>query len=114
MGLTRDMTHANGSCSQPEPRLISPVAAGPKAILDPSGARTQLEWVLLGRTQLNIFFLGVTEQPDSNLDIFKNKIKKNTKTLKILIWSKENNKKISNFFQNIFETQNQTYFNKEI
>jgi transcriptional regulator of heat shock response len=44
--------------------------------------------------------------------IFKNKT--NIKILKILIWSKENNKKISNFFQSIFEMQKQTCFNKEI
>jgi hypothetical protein len=32
---------------------------------------------------------------------------------KILIWSKENIKKISNFCKSIFETQKQTCFNKE-
>jgi len=32
------------------------------------------------------------------------------KTQKILIWSKEKNKKISNFFKNAFETQKQTGF----
>jgi hypothetical protein len=37
-----------------------------------------------------------------------------TKTSKILIWSKENNKKKFKFIQNIFETQKQTLFNKKI
>jgi len=33
MDLIRDRTHADGSSSQQEPKLIGPAAAGPKALL---------------------------------------------------------------------------------
>jgi hypothetical protein len=51
--------NADGSCSQQEPRLMGPAVVRPKAILDLSRDKTQLKWVLLGKTQFNIFSLGL-------------------------------------------------------
>jgi len=38
MGPVRDRTHADGSCSQQEPRLMGPATARPKVILGFLGA----------------------------------------------------------------------------
>jgi len=42
MGPVRDRTHADGLCSQQEPRLMGPVTVGPKVILGFLGARPNL------------------------------------------------------------------------
>jgi len=46
MGLVRDKIHADGSCSQYEPRLMGQTVSGPKAILGGSGAGPNLIYSL--------------------------------------------------------------------
>jgi hypothetical protein len=55
---------------------MGPAAAGPKAILGLSGGSTQLEWVPLSMTYLNIFSLSVLVQPNPILIYLKIKLKK--------------------------------------
>ena len=46
MGLVRDKIHADGFCSQYEPRLMGQTVSGPKAILGGSGAGPNLIYSL--------------------------------------------------------------------
>jgi len=55
---------------------MGPTTAGPKAILGFSGGSTQLEWVSLSMTYLNIFSLSVLVQPNPILIYLKIKLKK--------------------------------------
>jgi len=71
MGLARDRIHADGSCSQYEPRLMGQAVSGPKAILGGSRAGPNLIYSLWVRHP---------NQTQSKYIVFFN-----TKTLKVLI-----------------------------
>jgi len=78
----------------------------PKAILGSSGGRTQLKCVLLGRTQLNIFSLGLVAQPNPISIYLKTKFKKIQKHQKYYFEVKKTIKKFEIFFKAFLKCKN--------
>jgi predicted AAA+ superfamily ATPase len=74
--------------------------------LGSSGGRTQLKCVLLGRTQLNIFSLGLVAQPNPISIYLKTKFKKIQKHQKYYFEVKKTIKKIEIFFKAFLKCKN--------